>query len=54
MWSMKGSTPPQLGDDERHALRHEAADEVDVAREAVQLGDDHRAAQLARLGERRS
>jgi hypothetical protein len=34
---------PQLGHDERHPLRHQAADEGDVAAQAIQLGDDHRA-----------
>ena len=32
MCSMKGSTSgPKFGDDERHALHHQAADEMNVA-----------------------
>ena len=33
---------PQFGDNERDALHHQAADEVDVAAQPVQLGDDDR------------
>ena len=43
----------QLGDDERHALDHQAADEVHVAPQAVELGDDHRGLELAGVPERR-
>jgi len=34
----------EFSDDERHLLRHQAGDEGDVAREPVELGDDHRTA----------
>jgi hypothetical protein len=30
---------PEFGDDERHALRHQASDKGNVAREPVELGD---------------
>ena len=42
----------QLGDDERHALRHEAGDERHVARQPVELGHDDRALRLSGHGER--
>ena len=32
-----------LGDDEGHALRHQAGDERDITRQAIELGDDDRA-----------
>jgi hypothetical protein len=40
--------PPQLGNDERHPLRHEAGHEGDIARQPVQLRNDDAA--LGRLG----
>jgi hypothetical protein len=33
---------PELGDDERHFLRHQAADERHVTRQPVELGNNHR------------
>jgi DNA invertase Pin-like site-specific DNA recombinase len=42
----------KLGDDEWHALLHKPGDEVDVTREAVELGDHDRAFAAARLVER--
>ena len=33
----------QFGDDERHALGHQAGDERDIARQAVELGNQHAA-----------
>ena len=33
----------EFSDDERHALRHQAGHEGDIARQAVQLGNDHAA-----------
>ncbi len=32
--------PAELGDDERHPLAHQVCDEGDIARQAVELGDD--------------
>lgn len=37
----------QLGDDERHLVRHQSADEVDIAAQAAELGDHDRRLQLA-------
>jgi hypothetical protein len=42
----------QLGHDELHPLGHQAADKMDIAAEAVQLGDDHRAPATAGVLER--
>ena len=42
-----------LGNDERHALRHQAGDERDVARQAVELGHDNRASVERRPLQRR-
>ena len=42
----------KFGDDEGDALRHQAGNEGDVAREAVELGHDDRALRLARCGQR--
>lgn len=39
----------EFGDDEGNALRHQPGDEVDIARQAVELGDDNRASHLSRL-----
>lgn len=44
----------QLGDDELDALRHQAADEVNVAAEPVQLGDRDRALAMLGLSQRGS
>ena len=44
----------QLGDDELDALRHQAADEVNVAAEPVQLGDRDRALAMFGLSQRGS
>ena len=44
---------PQFGDEEGHAMRHQAGNEMHVARETIELGDRDRAAQRPRLGERR-
>ena len=41
----------ELGDDEWHALGHQAGDEGDVAREAIELGDHDGALRLPRQGE---
>jgi hypothetical protein len=43
----------QLGHDERHAMRHQPGDEVHVAAQPVELGDQHRALAPLRPGERR-
>ena len=37
----------QLGDDERHPVGHQAADEVHVAAKPIELGDNHRGLELA-------
>jgi len=38
---MKGSASmPSIGNDERHALRHEPGDESAIAGKTVELGDD--------------
>jgi hypothetical protein len=42
----------QLGDDERHLLRHQAAYEVHVTGQAIELGDDDRALGFSRSCER--
>jgi hypothetical protein len=40
---IKGSTSaPNSDDDEGHLLRHQPGDEMHVARQAVELGDDDR------------
>ena len=48
----------EFRDDERHALCHQPGDEGDIARQPVELGDDHGAAlaagQRQRLGEARA
>jgi hypothetical protein len=41
-----------FGDDERHLPRHQAADEGDVARETVELGDDDGSLVVAGLRQR--
>ncbi len=52
---MNGSAPrPELGDQERRLVAHQAADEVHVAREPVELGDHDRRALAERLGLRRA
>ena len=43
----------QLGDHERHLVRHQAGDEMHIARQPVELRDGDGALALARLGERR-
>ena len=43
----------ERGDKEEHAARHEARDEADVAQEAVELGNQHGAAQAPGGGQRR-
>jgi hypothetical protein len=43
---------PELGDDKRHALGHEARHEGHVAREAVEPGHHHRATACPRLRQR--
>ena len=53
---MNGSASrPKLGDEEWDALRHQARNEVDVARESVELGDHDRRSLATPfgLGERR-
>ena len=43
MWSMKGSvSTPSSVTSERHPVLHETADEVHVAAQAIELGDDDR------------
>jgi hypothetical protein len=32
---------PELGDQERHPVGHQAADEVNIAAETIELGDDN-------------
>jgi hypothetical protein len=50
---MNGSAShPEFGDDEWHALRHQARNERDVAREAVQLGNNDWALAGAPCGQR--
>jgi hypothetical protein len=44
---------PELGDDERHPLGHQAGDEGDIAGQPVELGDDDRALGRARRCKRR-
>jgi hypothetical protein len=44
---------PEFRNEERDAMRHQAGNEMHVARETVELGDRDRATQRARLGERR-
>ena len=44
----------ELGDNEGNALNHQAGDEGDIAREAVELGHDDRAFRQASRGEGRS
>jgi hypothetical protein len=44
---------PQLRDDEGHAMRHQSGNEMHVAREAIEFGDQDRAPHRPRLGERR-
>ena len=46
-----GSLCPKLRHQERHAVSHEARDEMQVARKAVQLGHSHRAALTSGLAE---
>jgi hypothetical protein len=41
----------QLCHHERHALRHQAADEMHVTPEAAELGDQHRGLEAAGMGE---
>ena len=41
---------PEFRDDEWHALGHQAGNERDVAREAIELGNEHRTFRLARCG----
>ena len=42
----------QLGDDERHTVRHQAGNEMDVSAQAIELGNRHRAFTVpAGLGE---
>jgi hypothetical protein len=41
-WCERIGVRAQLGDDERRLVGHEAADEVDVAAEPVELCDDDR------------
>ena len=41
----------EFGDDERHSLNHQAGDEGNVARQAIELGHDDRAFGLAGKGE---
>ena len=47
------SVSTELCDQKWHALRHQPGNEGDIAREPVELGDDHRAPCLARRVERR-
>jgi hypothetical protein len=42
----------KLCDDERHLVRHQAGNEMHIARQAVKLGNEDRAFPLAGLGER--
>ena len=42
----------QLRNDERYLLRHQAGDERNIAREAIQLRHDHRTAELPGLRQR--
>ena len=42
----------QLGNDEWHTLGHQAGNEGHVAREAIELGNQHRTLRLARCGQR--
>ena len=50
---MNGSaSAPKLGHDEWHTLGHQAGNEGHVAREAIELGDQHRTLRLARCGQR--
>jgi hypothetical protein len=41
----------QLGHDERHPLRHQAADERDITAQTIQLRHDHRAFRPSRRGQ---
>jgi hypothetical protein len=51
---MKGSTSgPSSATRNGHALHHQPGDEVHVARQAVELGHQHRAAQAPGGGQRR-
>jgi hypothetical protein len=43
----------ELGDDERNAVAHQAADEMNVATQPIELGYDHRAFRFPGLAERR-
>jgi hypothetical protein len=43
----------EFGDDERHLVDHQSADEVDVARQAIELGDEDGAPRAPRSGHRR-
>jgi hypothetical protein len=40
---------PEIGDQERHPVHHEAADEVHVAAEAIKLGDSEMTFVLLRV-----
>ena len=42
----------EFGDDEGHTLGHQAGNEGHVAREAIELGNQHRTFRLARCGQR--
>jgi hypothetical protein len=46
------SVATELGDDKRHAVGHQPADEVNIPRQPVQLGTDDRAFALTRLPQR--
>jgi hypothetical protein len=41
----------EFSNDERHALSHQAGNECDIARESIELGNQHRAFRLAGCGE---
>jgi hypothetical protein len=44
---------PQFGDQERHTVWHQTADEVNIAAQTIELGDDHRTFSAARFRESR-